>query len=153
TDLVHHAPCPFTIGRALRLREGGDVTIVTCGAHPTLMALEAHAALRAGGIEARVLDMHTLKPIDEDALVAAAAETGGIVTVEEHGPAGGLGGAVAEVVSERMPCRVLRVALPEPWPDRVGDQRELLERSGVTPARIASAAASLVRRRLSPTAR
>jgi transketolase len=140
TDLVYHAPYSFVVGRAIRLREGSDVTIAASGAYPVLMALEAHAALRAQGIEARVLNIHTIKPIDRDALVAAATQTRGIVTVEDHSVVGGLGGAVAEVVSEESPCRVVRVGMPDRVPDRVGSQLELLERGGVTPERIAAAA-------------
>jgi len=143
TGLVHQEPYDFRIGRAVPLREGRDVTIATSGAYPALMALEAHAALLAEGIEARVLNVHTIKPIDRDALLAAASETRGIVTVEDHGAIGGLGSAVAEVVSEACPCRVIRIGMPDRVCERVGGQRELLEQGGVTPARIVAAATSL----------
>jgi len=140
TDLVYEEPYDFRVGRAVTLREGGDVTIAVSGAYPALMALEAHAALAAAGVHARVVNLHTIKPIDRDALVAAASETGGIVTVEDHCTTGGLGGAVAEVVSEECPCRVIRVGMPDRVVDRIGSQRELLELGGVSPARIRAAA-------------
>jgi transketolase len=152
TDLVYDGPHAFQVGRAVRLREGRDVTIAASGAHPVLMALEAHAALRAQRVEARVLNVHTIKPIDREELLAAAAETGGVVTVEDHGAIGGLGGAVAEVVTEGCPCRVARIGLPDGVAERVGSQRELLERGGVTPARIVAAALALCRGNGRPTA-
>jgi len=93
-------------GRAIGLREGGDLTIIATGAevHPSLEAAEE---LAGRGIEARVVDMHTIKPLDEDAIRAAAAETGAVLTVEEHNVIGGLGSAVAEVLvdCERVPFR------------------------------------------------
>ena len=143
TGLVYHEPYPFRVGRAVPLRDGRDVTIASSGAYPALMALEAHEMLLAKGVQARVLNVHTIKPIDREALLAAAAETCGIVTVEDHSVIGGLGSAVAEVVAEECPCRVLRVGVPDGIGDRIGSQRELLERGGVTPARIVSAALSL----------
>jgi transketolase len=143
TGLVYHEPYAFRIGRAVRLRDGRDVTIATSGAYPALLALEAHAALRREGVEARVVNVHTIKPLDREEVVAAAAETRGIVTVEDHGVIGGLGGAVAEVVGETCPCRVTRIGLPDRVADRVGGQRELLERGGVTAARIVAEALRL----------
>src|SRR6185436_9352984 len=92
TDLVYHADYEFAVGRAVELRPGGDVTIVAAGAHPVLAALGAHERLAERGIAARVLNVHTLKPLDEEALVRAARETGAIVTVEDHSVIGGLGG-------------------------------------------------------------
>jgi transketolase len=140
TGLVYEEPYDFQVGRAVTLRAGRDVAIVVSGAYPALMALEAHAALVAEGIGARVINVHTIKPIDREALLSAASETSGIVTVEDHCSTGGLGGAVAEVVSEACPCRVIRVGMPDRVVDRIGSQRELLERGGVSPARIRAAA-------------
>jgi transketolase len=95
-----------TFGKANRLREGGDLTIIATGAqvHPSL---EAATALQAEGIAVRVVDMHTIKPLDEAEVRAAAAETGAVLTVEEHNVIGGLGSAVAEVLveCERVPFR------------------------------------------------
>ncbi|HET7408842.1 MAG TPA: transketolase C-terminal domain-containing protein, partial [Paracoccaceae bacterium] len=86
-------PADFTIGRAKRLREGGDLTIVTMGSE-VRACLDAAETLSRDGIEIRVVDMHTLKPLDVEEIKAAAAETGGILTVEEHNVTGGLGTAV-----------------------------------------------------------
>jgi transketolase len=90
-------PGDLVLGRAIRLREGGDLTIIATGAevHP---ALEAAASLAAEGIEARVVDMHTIKPVDRAEVAAAAAETGAVMSVEEHNVIGGLGSAVAEIL-------------------------------------------------------
>ncbi|HEY7200951.1 MAG TPA: transketolase C-terminal domain-containing protein [Candidatus Dormibacteraeota bacterium] len=144
TPRVHGGPFDFRIGRAVTLRTGADVTIAACGPHPVLLALEAAERLAADGVEARVLDLHTVRPLDEPAVVAAATGTAGIVTVEEHAGHGGLGGAVAEVTAERAPCRVLRVAAEGGACERVGDQAALLEAVGVTADRVLAAARRLV---------
>jgi transketolase len=99
-------PADFVLGRAARLREGSDLAIIATGAevHPALQAAER---LAEDGIAARVVDMHTIKPLDAAEIQAAAAETGAILTVEEHNVIGGLGSAVAEVLvgCERVPFR------------------------------------------------
>lgn len=146
TPRVHVAPCDFQVGRAIVLRPGGDLAIAACGPHPVAMALEAGDRLAAVGVRARVLDVHTVKPLDEEAITAAAVETGGIVTVEEHSRLGGLGGAVAELVCERAPCRVLRVAAPDRVCDLVGDQEALLAACGVSAAAVVAAALEVVGR-------
>ncbi len=96
----------ITFGRAIRLREGGDLTIIATGAE-VRPALDAAEMLAAEGIEARVVDMHTIKPLDAAEVRAAAAETGAILTVEEHNVIGGLGSAVAEVLVDcpRVPFK------------------------------------------------
>lgn len=98
-QVYEEVPRDFRLGRAVRLREGRDVTIVATGSevHPVLGAA---SLLAERGIESRVLDMHTIKPLDVEALLAAARETSAIVTVEEHSVIGGLGGAVAEVLAD-----------------------------------------------------
>lgn len=103
---------PFTFGRATWLRPGNDVTVIACGAlvEP---ALRASDALKADGIDARVLNMHTIKPLDRDAILRAAAETSGIVTAEEHRYSGGLGGAVAELLAVEHPTLMRMVAMPD----------------------------------------
>ena len=98
---------PFTLGKANVLKEGTDVTVIATGLM-VQTALEAYDILAAKGISARVIDMHTIKPIDRDAIIKASAETGVIVTAEEHTVNGGLGSAVAEVVCESAPCIVKR---------------------------------------------
>jgi transketolase len=130
----------FRLGRATELAGGDDVAILATGPHPVRMALEAAARLAGSGVAARVLDMHTVKPLDEEAVVAAARATAGIVTVEDHLVLGGLGGAVSEVVATEHPCRVLRIGVPDGYRDEVGDERHLLRRAGVDPDRIVAAA-------------
>ncbi len=98
---------PFTIGKANTLREGKDITVIATGLM-VQTALEACDILTSRGISARVLDMHTIKPIDREAVIKAASETRVIVTAEEHTVNGGLGSAVAEVVCESCPCKVIR---------------------------------------------
>ncbi|MBR2524376.1 MAG: transketolase family protein [Clostridiales bacterium] len=98
---------PFTLGKANTLREGNDVTIIATGLM-VQTALSAHDILKDKGINARVLDMHTIKPIDKEAILKASSETGLIITAEEHTINGGLGSAVAEVVCENAPCPVKR---------------------------------------------
>ncbi len=103
-DVYGAVPDDLTFGKAIRLRDGKDLTIIATGSevHPSL---EAATLLEADGLTVRVLDMHTIKPLDRDAVAAAAAETGAIMTVEEHNIIGGLGSAVAEVLveMERLP--------------------------------------------------
>lgn len=132
TDLVYHADYEFTVGRAVELRPGNDVTIVASGAHPVLAALGAHDELAALGVGARVLNLHTLKPVDEEALVRAARETRGIVAVEDHSIVGGLGSAVAEVLAEQAPTPLRRVGTADEFCNRVGDHRQLVESYGIS---------------------
>ena len=100
----------FEIGKAITMREGKDVTIIAAGL-PVASAMEAAEKLAAEGIEARVIDMHTIKPLDEAAVLRAAKEIGKIVTVEEHSVIGGLGSAVAEVLAEQCPAKLKRVGV------------------------------------------
>lgn len=99
-----------TIGKAVTLREGKDVTVIACGALVS-EALTAADALAKEGIGVRVINMHTIKPLDQDAVLAAAAQTGGIVSAEEHHLTGGLGGAVAELLAVEHPARMRFVGL------------------------------------------
>jgi transketolase len=134
----------FELGRAVTLRQGGDVTLISNG---TVLwrALVAAEQLAAEGIAARVLSMPTVKPLDVDAVVAAATETAGIVTAEEATTAGGLGGAVAETVVQHHPTRVTILGVPEFAP--TGSAGFLLDRYGMSPEGIADAARQLLRRR------
>lgn len=147
TPLVHEGPFGFRIGRAGRLRDGDDVTIVATGPLPVSESLAAAGELAAEGIAARVLNMHTVKPLDAAAVLAAARETAGIVTVEDHLVTGGLGGAVSELTADQAPCRVRRIGVADGFHDEVGGERELLARAGVSASRIAGAAREVVRRR------
>ena len=100
----------FEIGKAITMREGKDVAIIAAGL-PVASAMEAAEKLAAEGIEARVIDMHTIKPLDEAAVLRAAKEIGKIVTVEEHSVIGGLGSAVAEVLAEQCTAKLKRVGI------------------------------------------
>lgn len=128
----------FEIGKAALLREGSDVTLVACG-YMVGPALAAAKMLAAKGIEARVLNMSTIKPLDGDALLVAARETGAIVTAEEHSIIGGLGSAVAELLSQEYPVPVLRVGIQDTFGES-GPPEELLEKYGLTGADIVRAA-------------
>jgi len=139
---VTPAEAPFDPSRAQVLREGRDVTLVASG---TMVprALEAARALEQHGIGARVLNMATVSPIDREAILAAARETGHLVTVEESIVYGGLGGAVAEVVSQEAPVPVKILGFPGFAP--TGSVSYLFEHFGLTPAHIAQAARDLLR--------
>jgi transketolase len=102
----------FRPGRAAQLRPGNDIAVIACGALVE-MALRASDALGREGIGVRVINMHTIKPLDRDAILAAAAETRGIVTAEEHHLTGGLGGAVAELLAVEHPTRMRMVGMPD----------------------------------------
>jgi transketolase len=134
----------FTLGRATRLREGSDLTIIACG---TMVerALDAADLLAARGIGSRVLDMATIRPLDSDAIIAAAEQTGAILTVEEHTVFGGLGGAVAEVVASERPVRMALLGVPGVFAP-TGSTEALLERFGLTAGGIAEAASTLAGR-------
>ena len=114
----------FELGKGIVLREGTDVTLVATG----LMVgytLEAAEMLAKEGVNAKVINIHTIKPIDEDLLVAAAKETGKVVTIEEHSVIGGLGGAVCEVLSEKCPVPVKRIGVYDEF-GQSGPATELL---------------------------
>lgn len=131
------------IGRAVTAATGDDVTIVSTGVM-LRHALAAAAKLAADGIGARVLDMHTVSPLDTDAIQAAIEETGRIVTVEDHLITGGLGSAVAEVVAESgAPCRLVRLGIPDLF-SVIGQPADLYREHGYDETGIERAARSLV---------
>lgn len=138
TPLVYASNPDIEIGRANLLRPGGDVTLIACGLM-VATALEAAETLAARGIEARVLDMHTIKPLDAAAVLAAARETRGIVTAEEHLLDGGLGSAVARVVAREAPCRMGFIGLDNTFAES-GKPDELLAKYGLTAAAIVAEA-------------
>ncbi|OOM81196.1 transketolase family protein [Clostridium sp. BL-8] len=120
----------FEIGKGITLSEGNDVTIVATGMMVEL-ALEAKEVLSKDGINARVINIHTIKPIDKELLVKAAKETKAIVTAEEHSIIGGLGSAVAEVTAEECPVPVLKVGIKDTFGES-GKPNELLKAYGLT---------------------
>lgn len=129
---------PFTVGKANTLREGTDVTLIATGLM-VQQSLKAADLLAAEGISARVIDMHTIKPIDVDAIVKASRETGAIVTAEEHNIIGGLGGAVAEVLTENAPCIQKRIGIKDIF-GQSGKPNELIALYHLMPEDIVKAA-------------
>jgi transketolase len=135
--LVYAPGTEFEVGKAVRLRDGGDATIVACG-EMVAGALAAADALAAEGVQARVLDMHTLHPLDAAAVAAAARETGRIVTVEEHSVNGGLGAAVAQIVANHHPVPVRTLGFPDEFPV-AGGSGDVFRHYGLDAAGIAAA--------------
>jgi transketolase len=126
----------FTLGRSVQMREGRDAAIIATGMM-VQTALAAAELLAREGIQVRVLDMHTIKPLDSEAVLKAARETGAIVTAEEHNILCGLGGAVSEAVSGEAPVPVLRVGTEDTF-GRSGNAEELLGAYGLTKEHIAA---------------
>lgn len=135
----------FVIGKANRLAEGGDVCIIASGIM-VFEALKAADLLADKGVSARVLDMHTIKPIDREAVLDSAARCGAIVTAENHNVTGGLGSAVCEVLAEEMPVPVERVGVRESFGE-VGTQDYLMKCFGLTAEDVADAALRCVSRK------
>lgn len=132
----------FEIGKGMQLREGTDITVIATGIMVT-EAMTAAEKLEAEGISVRVIDIHTIKPIDADIIIKAAKETKGIVTAEEHSIIGGLGSAVTEVVTENAPTRVIRVGVNDSFGES-GKPAELLEKYQLTADRIVEECKKLV---------
>lgn len=145
TPVVTSEEAPFTIGRAVPMRDGGDVAILSIGSTIGI-SLDAADQLSKEGISASVLNVHTLKPIDEDAIVTAAERCGAIVTVEEHSIIGGLGGAVAEVLGRTRPTPMEMVGVKDTFGES-GKPQDILERYGITATAVVAAARHVVRRR------
>ena len=136
----------FEFGKAQVLADGTDITIATNGIC-TVRALAAADLLAAGGISARVLHVPTVKPLDDEAILAAARETGGFVTVEEATTFGALGGAIAELVCENDPVPVKKLGVPDVFAP-TGSESWLLDHFGMSPAGIADACKAVLSRRV-----
>jgi transketolase len=134
---------PTEIGKAITIRDGRDVTLIGCGTmvYETLRAADE---LIADGVDPRVLLIHTVKPIDKDAILKASRETGGIVTAEEHSVYGGVGSAVCEVVAENHPCAVRRIGVRDTFGES-GEEKDLMEKYGLTARHIADAARDVLK--------
>ena len=141
---VHGDDYEFRLGKAVRLREGSDVTLIANGLM-VCRALDAAKALEVRGISARVLNMSTLKPLDHEAILDAARTTRGIVTAEEALAAGGLGGAIAEVLAQQHPTPMRILGVPDVFAP-TGKAEFLLEHFGLTAAGIERAALELLAR-------
>jgi len=139
---VYTSDAKFEFGKGNVLREGNDVTIIATGML-VIEAIRAAQMLKEKGISARVIDMHTIKPIDKEIIIKAAKETKGIVTAEEHSVIGGLGGAVSEVVTEYCPTKVLKIGVNDSF-GRSGKAQELLNKFGLTAENICSKALEIV---------
>lgn len=120
----------FEVGKGIEMREGNDITVISTGIM-TAKAVEASDELKKEGIGARVINIHTIKPIDKDIIIKAAKETGKIITCEEHNIIGGLGSAVAEVLSENRPVPLRRIGVEDEFGES-GNGNELLEKYHLT---------------------
>lgn len=136
---------PFVPGKATVLRKGYDITIIACGIMVG-KALQAADILKGAGITARVINMSSIKPIDEDVIIKAASDTGAIVTAEEHQVEGGLGSAVAEVVVKHCPVPMAMIGVEDRFGES-GKADDLLKAYGLTAAHIAEAALQLYKRK------
>lgn len=142
-DLVYEAGSEFEIGKGVVLREGKDVTIIACG-FMVGKALKAAEELSKKGVEASVIDMFTVKPLDEDLVVEYAKKTGKVVTVENHNKIGGLYSAVTECLSQKLPTPVHYVAVEDEYGE-VGPVDYLAERFGLTAEHIVEVAEKAVK--------
>ncbi|MFW5941341.1 MAG: transketolase family protein [Chloroflexota bacterium] len=141
-EVYEDGDVPFTIGKANVLREGQDVAIIASGIM-VAMALDAAVDLAQEGIEARVLDLHTLRPLDEEAIAAAARDTGAVVSAEEHLLQGGMGSNVARIVAAHHPAPMRFVGLDDVYVES-GDPFDLLKKYHMTADDIAAAARAAV---------
>lgn len=135
---LYDADEAFPIGGSKQLRDGKDLTIVASG-NMVWRAMEAAKILEKEGLEARVIDLYSVKPIDKDAIVRAAKETRGLISVEDHNIYGGVGGAVAEVLTELAPAKLVRMGLNDVY-GRSGNPDKLYEMFHLTPEDIAKTA-------------
>jgi transketolase len=142
--IVYESGAPFTLGKANQLRDGKDVTLIANGLM-VAEALKAAETLAGRGVQARVLDMHTVKPLDDEAVLKAARETGRVVTAEEHLLHGGLGSAVAMSVARQHPVPMRFVGLKDTFAES-GSPEGLLAKYGLTAADIVREALALVKK-------
>jgi len=143
--LYDESELSFEIGKGIQLKEGKDATIIATGIM-VAEAIQARDILEAEGIDVRVIDMHTLKPIDKDIIVKAAEETGAIVTAEEHNIIGGLGSAVAEVLVEHKPVPMKRVGTMDTFGES-GKPAELMKKYGLTAEHLAEAVKDIIKKK------
>ena len=143
TPVVYESGFEYEFGKASVLRDGSDVALIACGIMVP-EALKAADSLKAKGVSASVVDLHTIKPIDADAVVKVAQRCGRVVTAEEHNILGGMGSAVAEVLGESRPTPMKRVGVMDTFGES-GEAGELLKKYGLTAERIEQAATGLTR--------
>lgn len=145
TPVITTAETPFELGKAATFRDGQDLTFIACG-YMVSQALVAAEELAKEGISARVVNLHTIKPIDREAIVTAARETGAIVTAEEHQLQGGMGSAVLEVLATECPVPVEMVGVRDTFGES-GEPHELLEAYGLSSSALIEAARKVIRRK------
>lgn len=145
TPVFNDESAPFEIGKAAKLIDGSDVTIIACGLQ-VWEAILAEEILSAKGISVRVLNMHTIKPIDCEEIIKAASETGAIVTAEDHQLAGGLGSAVAEVLTQNYPVPQEFVAIRDIFGES-GNGSELMKKYGIEKDGIIAAVKKVLKRK------
>lgn len=143
TPIVYENGFEYSLGKANVLADGSDVAIFACGIMVP-EALKASESMKAKGVSAAVIDLHTIKPIDADAIVRFAQRCGRVVTAEEHNVMGGMGSAVAEVLGEARPTLMKRVGVMDTFGES-GEAPELLKKYGLTSANIESAASELIK--------
>ncbi len=143
TPVLFEGAEPFQIGRARKLRDGKDLTIAACGI-PVLMAMEAAERLAKDGIDAELLAVATVKPIDEKALAASASKTGAVLAVEEHNIYGGFGGAVAEALARHAPTRMDFIGVQDRFTES-GPYDALMKKYGISVDAIVTKAKALVK--------
>jgi transketolase len=142
--VIHSEPISFQLGKAIMIRDGEDLTLISTGGM-LQTAVRASETLAKDGIQVRVLSMHTLKPFDAEAVLAAAVQTRAIATLEDHSLIGGIGSAVAEVLAEcevRVPFR--RIGLPSNYSDLIGSQEYLRAKNGLTEAAVLNSLETLL---------
>jgi len=145
TPVIFRPDYRYEFGKGVVLAEGTDLSIVATG-HMVWRALQAATILGGEGVSARVINIHTIKPIDREIIARAAAETGAIVTAEEHNRIGGFGAAVAEVVVQEHPVPMELIGVPDVWCS-VGPTQAMFEVFGLTEKHIADAARKLLKRK------
>jgi transketolase len=146
TSQVYFGDYELTIGKAVTLAEGDDVALVATGCQVVAEALAAAKALGQAGIGARVVNVHTVRPLDREAVLDAAA-TGAVVTIEDHSVVGGLGGAVAELLAEEAPVPLVRVGVQDCFCETAGPYEEMAAHYGLDAAAIVAAARRALERK------
>ncbi len=142
---IYDSMADLEVGKVKILRQGSDITLAACGIMVN-EAIEAADSLAKDRISAEVLDCHTVKPLDSNAILKSARKTGAVVTAEEHSILGGLGGSVAETVSEAHPVPIARIGMRDTFGES-GESQELMTKYGLTSKEITSAAKTAVRAR------
>lgn len=145
-NFTSDAATPFVIGKAITLSEGNDVTIFATG-HLVWKALEACEILESEGVSAEVINIHTIKPLDEEAIIASALKTGAVVCAEEHQILGGMGGSIAQCLASHAPTPIEFVAVNDSFGES-GTPSELMTKYGIDTADVAKAARKVLDRKV-----